>query len=323
MNETGVERMARYVRVSTITFGGAYQAATDPKAKVKSNLEAAVELFNRAILDAPDIVALPEAFAFLGVPINQWEQVAETVNGQVVRTFSELAVKHRCWVICPFVERDDVGIRNSAAFIDRNGNVVAKYHKMHPTIEEINSGVIPGIEAMVVESDFGKIGCAICFDLNFRDVIEGMAKKGVELVFFCSMYLGGLQMRIWAHDYSVFMASACTSYGSMIVDPLGRVIVTSQPYQPIITKTLNLDAVVLHLDYNHAKFAAIKERYKAGVEIDVASPEGKCILVSHMPDKSASEIVAEFELEPLRNYFERAEGIRKQALAKLNHRRTH
>ncbi|MCS7253097.1 MAG: carbon-nitrogen hydrolase family protein [Armatimonadota bacterium] len=313
--------MARYVRVSTITFGGAHHAAAELKEIVKSNLEAAARLFERAVLDKPDIVALPEVFAFLGVSANQWEQVAETVDGQVVSTFRELARKHNCWVVCPFVERDDIGIRNSAAFIDRNGNVVAKYHKMHPTIDEINAGVIPGTEAVVVGTEFGRIGCAICFDLNFEDVIEGMAQKGVELVFFCSMYLGGLQMRIWAHDYSIFMASSCTSYGSMIVDPLGRVIVTSQPYQPIISRTINLDAVVLHLDYNHTKFAAIKERYGAAIEIDVSSPEAKCVLISHIPDKRASDIVAEFELEPLRSYFERAEKIRKQALAKLNHRR--
>lgn len=313
--------MARYVRVSTITFGGSPHPTADPKAKVKSNLDASVELFRKAALDEPDIIALPEVFAFLGVPINQWEQVAEPIDGQVVRTFRKLAMKHKCWVVCPFVERDDFGIRNSAAFIDRGGNVVAKYHKMHPTIEEINAGVIPGVEAKVVEADFGRIGCAICFDLNFKDVIEGLSRGGVELVFFCSMYLGGLQMRIWAHDYSVFMASACTSYGSMIVDPLGRVIATSQPYQPIITRMLNLDAVVLHLDYNHTKFAAIKERYGAAVEIDVSSPEAKCILVSHLRDKSARDIVAEFELEPLSDYFNRAEGIRRQALTKLDHKR--
>jgi predicted amidohydrolase len=312
--------MARYVRVSTITFGGAHSHSADPDEVVKSNLKAAVELFNRAVLDKPDIVALPEVFAFIGVPLEQWEKVAETIEGQVVKTFRELARRHNCWVICPFVERDN-GLRNSAAFIDREGNVVATYHKMHPTIGEMEAGVIPGDEAVVVESDFGRIGCAICFDLNFKDVIEGMAKGGVEIVFFCSMYLGGLQTRIWAHDYSVFIASACTSYGAMLVDPLGRVIATSQPYEPVVTRRLNLDVVVLHLDYNHTKFTALKERYGQAIEIDISSPEGKCMLISHSHEVSAKEIVEEFGLEPLRNYFERAEAMRKRILANLNHKR--
>jgi len=312
--------MARYVRVSTITFGGAHHRPTDPKEIVKSNLKAAVELFEQAMLDKPDIVALPEVFAFIGVPLEQWEKVAEPVDSQVVKTFCELAKKHSCWVICPFVEKED-GLRNSAAFIDRRGNVVAIYHKMHPTIGEMEAGVIPGNEAVVVESDFGRIGCAICFDLNFKDVIEGMAKRGVEIVFFCSMYLGGLQTRIWAHDYSVFIASACTSFGGMLVDPLGRVIATSQPYEPIVTRRLNLDVVVLHLDYNHTKFAALKERYGHAIEIDISSPEGKCMLISHSHEVSAKEIATEFGIEPLRSYFERAETMRQKILASLNHKR--
>lgn len=313
--------MARYVRISTITFGGAHQTSADARAKIKSNLDAAVKLFEQAALDAPDIIALPEIFAFLGVPDEKWSQVAETLDGQVIGTFRELAKKHNCWAVCPFVERDELGIHNSAAFIDRKGEVVARYHKMHPTIGEINAGIIPGTEPVVVETEFGRIGCAICFDLNFRDVIEGMKRRKVELVFFCSMYLGGLQTSIWAHDYSVFIASACTSFGGAIVDPLGRVIATSQPYQPIVTKMLNLDFVVLHLDYNHTKFGAIKSRYGKDVELDISSPEAKCMLISHMPDKSANDIVAEFELEPLQRYFDRAERTRRDALSKLNHKR--
>jgi predicted amidohydrolase len=41
---------------------------------------------------------------------------------------------------------------------------------------------------MVFLTDFGRVGCAICFDLNFRDVIQGLGANGAEIVFFPSMY---------------------------------------------------------------------------------------------------------------------------------------
>src|SRR2546429_164022 len=79
--------------------------------------------------------------------------------------------------------------------------------------------------------DFGRVGCAICFDLNFRDVAEGLVATGAEILFFPSMYRGGLQLRIWAHDFGRFILSATPGEGSALVDPLGRVLVESSRYQ--------------------------------------------------------------------------------------------
>ena len=68
--------------------------------------------------------------------------------------------------------------------------------------------VTPGASAVVAQTDFGRVGFAICFDLNFRDVAEGNRTGGAELVLFPSMYAGGLQLSIWAHDFGFFIASA-------------------------------------------------------------------------------------------------------------------
>ncbi|MEM2936608.1 MAG: carbon-nitrogen hydrolase family protein, partial [Candidatus Bathyarchaeia archaeon] len=201
-----------------------------------------------------------------------------------------------------------------AVLIDRQGRPMGSYHKMHPTISEIETGVTPGTEPTVFQTDFGRVGCAICFDLNFRDVIQGLAANGAEIVFFPSMYQGGLQLSIWAFEFGVYMVSAHDGDGSMIVNPLGRILVQSSAYEPIISRTINLDYEILHIDYNNAKWEKIKGKYGPDVEIEVATPEAVFLLTSHLPTISVDQIIHEFQLETREQYFNRALGIRARAL---------
>ena len=163
---------------------------------------------------------------------------------------SHLARRYRMYVICPMMEKRNGKVYNAAVLIDRKGEYVGSYHKIHPTIWEIESGVTPGTESKTFKLDFGRVGFAICFDLNYEDVIEGLTKNGSELIFFPSMYPSVLQLRLWAFNYGVYMVSAYTGEGSMIVDPFGRALATSSSYSPVICKTINLDYGVFHIDYN-------------------------------------------------------------------------
>ena len=296
--------MARYVRVSSISLGGVPRGEDRPRRA----REAAVALLEQAALDRPDIVCLPECFTGLDA------EAAETVPGPTVEALGEVARRHGMYVVCPIARRQDGRIYNAAVLLDRRGEPVGAYHKIHPTLGELELGVTPGTEATVLETDFGRVGFAICYDLNFRDVIEGAAAGGAEIVFFPSMYRGGLQLQVWAHDFGVFIVSAYGGEGSAIVDPLGRVLLQSQTHQRIISRVLNLDRLLCHIDFNQQQWLALKQKYGDGVEIDVATPEAIFALVSHLPDVSATDIAREFELETRRDYFRRADRAREAAL---------
>ena len=61
--------------------------------------------------------------------------------------------------------------RNSTQMIDRNGNIAGIYNKNHLTINDNeNNGTLYGADANVIQCDFGKVACAICFDLNFDEL---------------------------------------------------------------------------------------------------------------------------------------------------------
>jgi beta-ureidopropionase len=275
---------------------------------------AAVALLEQAALDRPDIVCLPETFTGLGCGETEWFASAEPVPGPTTDAVGAAARRHGTWVICPLVERRGDQRFNAAVLLDRNGEVAGSYHKIHPTIGEIRTGITPGTESATFETDFGRIGCAICFDLNFRDVIEGLAAGGAELILFPSMYRGGLQLSLWAFDFGVHVVSATPGEGSAIVDPLGRVLAQSSAYQKILTRVLNLDRRVLHIDENYRQWPSIKAKYGAGVEIDVATPEAVFALVSHLPEVTVDDLIREFRLETRADYFDRSNQVREAGL---------
>lgn len=303
--------MARYVRVSTISFGG---AGGNPEGMVERNRESALEWLRRAALDKPDIVCLPETFHALGLASKEWFASAEPVPGPTTEAVREVAWKNGMYVVCPIVERVDDKVYNSAVLIDREGEIVGRYHKVHPTIGEIECGITPGVETPVFKTDFGNVGCAICFDLNFTDVVAGLKANGAELILFPSMYRGGLQLSIWAFNCSVYIASAYTGEGSAIVNPLGRVLATSSLHNRIISKTINLDYRVLHIDYNNVHWDAIKLKHGADVEIEVATPEAVFALFSNNRNLSVDDLIKEFGLETREEYFKRANRVREKAL---------
>jgi hypothetical protein len=306
--------MARYARVTTISSGGR-GAQHSPEATIAANRAAQLQLAERALLDRPDIVCLTETITWYGLEAEALPLAAEPVDGPTVQAFAALARRGSTYVVVPIYTRDGGLIHNSAVLLDRQGKIAAVYRKMYPTVPEIERGVTPGVDPVVVQTDFGRIGFAICFDLNFREVAEGNRAGGAELVLFPSMYEGGLQLSIWAHDFGFFIASATPRNGGRFIDPVGRLMAHGDvQYDPILTRRLNLDYRVIQLGPNFHRMERVKERYGPGVEMDVSRPEAVFCLYSHLDGVSADDIVRDCALETRVDYFPRARRVREAAL---------
>jgi len=69
---------------------------------------------------------------------------------------------------------------NSALVIGPTGEVLGRYHKRHP-IQLFADGV-PGPGYPVFPTPAGKLGLAICYDLDFADTALSLARHGAELL---------------------------------------------------------------------------------------------------------------------------------------------
>lgn len=316
----GVPKLARNIRVSTI----AYQHVEPGDNWMPRTRDKIASMLEEAARAKPDLVVLPEFCNVLGLSMEQSLEHTESIPGPTSNMVSEIAAKHRMYVVLPIPERDGDKLYNTASLIGRGGEIVGKYHKYQPTIGEIEAGITPGDDAPVFETDFGKIGCAICFDLKFIEVGQRLAANRPSLIAFVSMFIGGERLKQWARDWGCYVVSSCPAR-SYIVDMSGHYLaetgseinqVAAGLVPPIASAVINMDRQFFHLDGNQNKFPDILRKYGPGVEIVINYPEAHFTLASNMDDVTVNDLINEFGLEPWLDYLDRARGVRANALAK-------
>ncbi|MNI64595.1 hypothetical protein D3C73_1200520 [compost metagenome] len=74
---------------------------------------------------------------------------------------------------------------------------------------------------------------------------------------------------------------------------------------------MNLDCIVLHIDENSSQFLDIKRKYGPKVNIHDPGYLGCLLLSSECEEVTAADIVKEFGLEPMDDYFCRSEQARQ------------
>jgi hypothetical protein len=207
---------------------------------------------------------------------------------------------------------DNAGLwRNSAVLIDRAGNIAGIYDKNFPTISEMEDGTVASKESPVFRCDFGTIGIAICFDLNFDELRQRYAAQKPDLILFPSVYHGGLVQGEWAYSCrSFFVGSVYREKPSEILNPLGEIVSSNTNYYDFAVARINLDRELVHLDYNREKLSALKKKYGKSVDIHDPGKVGSVLVSSNHEKISAKQMVEEFDIERLDDYFARVRKFR-------------
>jgi predicted amidohydrolase len=298
--------MSRKVWVSTTAFGGRCGPTRE------DNLALAARLLDRAATERPDVICLPETFTSAGCENEPAVERAEPVPGPTTEMAAAKAREHNANVICPLLVRRDGRVYNSAVVIDRRGEVVGAYEKLHPVTTSpdftvFEKGVSPGAEPRVFELDFGRIGVLICFDVNFPAEWARLAAMGAEIVFWPSAYDGGfpLQARAWDHHY--YVVSAVPSGHAVVVDVTGQLLAETHPPQTVLHAELNLERKYFHTDFNGSQIDPIRRKYGRDVTIRQYHREGGMTVESNRPGLTVAELMAEFDLEPVPDYVARHE----------------
>jgi predicted amidohydrolase len=151
---------------------------------LEGNRRLTSDAIGAAVTAGAQVVVLPE-LATSGYVFESAEEArscAEPADGPTLRSWSQEAARGDAVVVGGFCELGDDGLLyNAAALVDATG-VVAVYRKIHLWDRE-QLFFEPGSEcAPVVETRFGRIGVQICYDLNFPEVVRGLALAGADLV---------------------------------------------------------------------------------------------------------------------------------------------
>ncbi len=300
--------MSNYIVVSSISYAPISGDDQKVMKQTHKDLEDLVGQVARAT--TPDLIVLPETICR-----NCDEEVPE---GPTTQLLAGLAREYSCYITVPVheKERKSGAVFNVLGLLDRRGELAGIYRKYIPVYPEFDHGTRPGPGATLIRTEFGPVGGVICFDLNFGELRAQYKKLKPKLLLFSSMYHGGLVQNFWALDVqaffvgSVYRGTPCT-----IIDPQGTTLTESNNYQSWATARINLDYEVVHLDKNRARFDDIHRRYGEAVRIVTTGEVGTSVIYSESAERTAADIVDEFELVRLGEYFEWSRQLRTEHLA--------
>lgn len=303
--------MSRYVKISAI---GARPPSLDlgmsPHAAAGEMINHLVTEVRQVLPDRPDLVVLPE-MCDLPANYNYANQHGQTYfrerGERVLEALAAVAREHACYITYPAVRLlPDGTFRNSTHLIDRHGSITAIYDKYHPTLWELDGCILPGTQAVVTECDFGRVGFAICFDLNFDELRLQYVRARPDLILFSSMYHGGLMQNYWAYSCRAHFAGAITGTGGYIHSPVGEPLATSTNYFNYATTTVNLDCRLAHLDYNLEGLTAMRAKYGPKVKVFDPGYLAAVLISSETEEFTVEQVLKEFDIEQLDDYFTRA-----------------
>ena len=159
----------------------------------EANLSEACSLAERAIAaDRPDLIAFPEMMAYYGGTVEDKKGAAEDIpNGETAERLAGLARKNRVFVHGgSFYEKAGNKVYNTTLAFDREGEIIARYRKIHlfdittpdgKSYKE-SDAVMAGDEVVTYQAEDMTIGCSICYDLRFAELYLGLARKKVDLI---------------------------------------------------------------------------------------------------------------------------------------------
>lgn len=298
-----------YVKIATIGAPSPHlNLDQEPQELVDQMIEFWQNELAQVLPDKPDLIVLPEACDRpAGMNTELQFRYFKARGNQVMEYFISVAKDNECYIAFGMKHQLEDGTwRNSCILLDRQGNITGIYNKNFPTIGEMEAGIKAGKEAPVFQCDFGRVACAICFDLNFDELRQRYAEQKPDIIVFPSMYHGGLVQEHWAYTCRAYFVGsiAIASLRSEIRNPMGKVVATSTNYFDYAVATINLDYCLAHLDNNWAKLSAMKEKYGEAVSISDPSEIGSVLLTSEHESIRIDEMVNEFGITLLDDYLQ-------------------
>jgi len=310
-NALAASKKQSYVTIATIGSGPTSVAAdTEPQQVVEKIISHWKRQFAQVLPDRPDLIVVPEACDRPGgFNADKLLEYYKARKDQVQQFFAEIARENKCYIVYSAYRLIPDGTkRNSSVLIDRKGDIAGIYNKNHPTIGEIEKGTLCGKDAPVFDCDFGRVAMAICFDLNFDELRLKYAEAKPDLIIFSSMYHGGLMQSYWAYSCRCHFVGAIAgkSTPSEIRNPLGQIIASNTNYFNFAVARVNLDCELAHLDYNWERLRKLKAKYGPKVTISDPGCLGSVLISSKHETISVDEMIKEFKIELLDDYFARA-----------------
>lgn len=217
---------SRKMRIATIHHRPRNtSSATENLAQFKEYVEIAGQ-------QKANFVCLSEGITVIGTG-KSYLEVSEPIPGPTTRFLGNLSKKHNMYIIAGIYERDGPVVYNTSVLIGRNGEVEGKYRKVSLPHEEIDGGLTPGDNFPVFDTDFGRVGMMICWDLQFPEPARMLALRGAEIVF-VPVWGGDIILtKARALENQIYIVTSSYDTETAVFDKNGELILQSTEENPV------------------------------------------------------------------------------------------
>ena len=235
----------------------------------KANLENASLMIATAVKENVDFIILPEMFNCpysndKFIEYGEYESASKTI-----KTISTLSNENDVYILAGSIpEKENDKLYNTSYLFDKTGSIIAKHRKMHLFDIDVKDKITfkesdvltAGNNFTTADTEFGKIGIGICYDVRFPELARIMVEDGALVLFYpgaFNMTTGPahweLLFRSRALDnqvYCVGVAPALNkdasyhSYGhSIVTNPWGEVLTQGGENEQIIYCEIDLSEI--------------------------------------------------------------------------------
>lgn len=235
----------------------------------EDNVKTASLMIDESVSKNADFIVLPEMFNCPYSNDKFIEYGEEEKNSYTLNKISLLAKKNNVYILAGSIpEKDNGKLYNTSYLFDKEGNIIAKHRKMHLFDIDVKGKITfkesdvltAGDSFTIAETDFGKIGIGICYDIRFPELARVMVENGALILFYpgaFNMTTGPahweLLFRSRALDNQVFCVGVAPalnkdasyhSFGhSIIASPWGEIIAEASEKENLILCEIDLDEI--------------------------------------------------------------------------------
>jgi omega-amidase len=217
-------------------------------------------LIAQGCAQAVQLFILPELWT-TGYQLQEIKKLAEPEDGQTICMLRQIARENRIEIIAGSIaELRNGKVYNTAYAIGRDGEILAKYSKMHLIGLMLEDRYLcAGEEKCFFEMSLGRAGMIICYDLRFTELPRALALQGCRALFIPAEW-PSIRGKHWralniarAIENQMFVIAVNrvgndqdnTFFGhSMVIDPWGEVLIEgSETEEELLVMDINFDAV--------------------------------------------------------------------------------
>lgn len=235
----------------------------------EKNIKTARLMIEESISKNADFIILPEMFNCPYSNDKFIEYGEKEKSSETLSEISKLAKSNNAYILAgsiPEIEEDK--LYNTSYLFDRQGNVIAKHRKMHLFDIDVKGKITfkesdvltTGNDFTIADTEFGKVGIGICYDIRFPELAKIMVENGALIL----IYPGAFNMttgpahwellfRSRAMDNQAFCIGVAPalnndasyhSYGhSIITNPWGEVIAQASEKESLIISEIDLSEI--------------------------------------------------------------------------------